>query len=112
MVGTACENPAALSFRPIPSASSSSYSSGVANAAFATEVEVEAALAVAHNHRFEHRPPALGVVHVAGPERAALEIAEMVEHKQRVVAATAKVADPGSMDLRRRIDEAVPDCWP
>ena len=39
---------------PIPSASSSSYRSGLANAA--TEVEIEAAPTVAGDHRLEHRP--------------------------------------------------------
>jgi hypothetical protein len=68
---------------------------GLGEAGVTTEVEVEAALAVAGDDRLEHRAPTVGAVDVARPQQAALEIAELVEQEQRVVAGTAEVAVPG-----------------
>src|SRR5918912_3773789 len=79
------------------SSSSSSYSSGLANAA---EVEHEAPAPVAGDHRQQHRAPPLGAMDVAGPQEAALEVPELVEHEQRVVAGTAEVPVPGRAFLR------------
>ena len=68
---------------------------GLGERRVAAEVEIEAALAVAGDHRLQHRAPVLGAVDVAGPQDAALQVAELVEHEQRVVAGAAEVAVPG-----------------
>ena len=59
------------------------------------EVERKAALPVAGDHGLEHLAPAVGAVHVAGPEQAPLQVAELVEQEQRMVARAAEVAVPG-----------------
>ena len=38
----------------------------------------------------QHRAPALGGVDVAGTKRTPLQVAELVEHEQRMVAGTSK----------------------
>ena len=50
---------------------------------------------VARQHGAQHLLPAVGTVHVARPERAPLQIAELVEHEERVQAFRLKVAIPG-----------------
>ena len=50
------------------------------------EVEVDATLAIAGDHRLQDEAPIRGAVDVARPEERPLEIAELVEHEQRVVA--------------------------
>src|SRR5215213_3656820 len=47
---------------------------------------------VTRNHWFQHRSPAVGTMHVARPQRAPLDIAELVEHKQRMITGAGKVA--------------------
>ena len=59
------------------------------------EVQIDAALAVAGHNRLQDQAPVLGAVHVARPEPAALQVAELVEHEQRMVAGTAEVAIVG-----------------
>jgi hypothetical protein len=44
---------------------------------------------VACNDGLEQIVPAIGAVHVAGTQRAALRVAELVEQEQRVVAGAA-----------------------
>ena len=50
---------------------------------------------VARQHGAQNVFPAVGAVHVAGPERAAFQIAELVEHEQRVQALRLEMAVPG-----------------
>ena len=55
------------------------------------------------NHdRLQNRSPAIGTVDVAGPQGATLQIAELVEHEQRMVTGAAKMAVPGGAFLLRR----------
>jgi len=44
---------------------------------------------VACNDGLEQIVPAIGAVHVAGTQRAALQVAELIEHEQRMVAGAA-----------------------
>src|SRR6516225_2441683 len=64
-----------------------------------TEVDAQDLALVAHNYRLEHIAPALGAVHVAGTQRAALQIAELVEHEQRMIAGAGVMAVPGAVLL-------------
>src|SRR3954467_9445691 len=41
---------------------------------------------VTSNHRLQHRAPVVGTMHVAWPQRTSLDIAELVEHEEWVVA--------------------------
>ena len=41
----------------------------------------------------------MGAVHVAGAQRATLQVAELVEHEQRVIAGAAEVAVIGRARL-------------
>ena len=52
-------------------------------------------LAVAGDHRQQHPPPELGAVVVAPPEHHPLQVAELVEHEQGMVAGAAEVAVVG-----------------
>ena len=78
----------------MPSCSSSSYDLGLGERRIGAEVEIDAPLAVAGDHRLQHQAPVLGAMDVAGPEPAALQIAELVEHEQRVVTGAAEVTVP------------------
>ena len=51
-------------------------------------------LAIAGDHRLQDEAPIRGAVDVARPEERPIEIAEVVEHEQRVVAVTAEVSVP------------------
>ena len=74
--------------------SSSSVQFRLGEGRIGAEVEIDAALAVAGDHRLQHQAPVLGAVDVAGPEPAALQIAVLIEHEQRVVAGAAEVNVP------------------
>src|SRR3954451_437322 len=54
---------------------------------------------VTRNHRLQQRAPTIGTMDVARPQRASLDIAELVEYKQRVVTGTGKVAIVGAAFL-------------
>jgi hypothetical protein len=58
------------------------------------EVDAKDLALIAHDDRFEHTLPAVGAVHVAGTQDAALQIAELIEHEQRVVAGALVMAVP------------------
>jgi hypothetical protein len=51
---------------------------------------------VAGHHRLQHCAPALGAVHIARPQGAALDIAELVEHEQRVITGAAEMPVVGA----------------
>ena len=65
----------------------------------AAEIEPLHRAPVAGDHRLQHRAPAVGAVHVARPQGAPLQIAELVEHEQRVIAGAAEVAVVGAAFL-------------
>src|ERR1700693_3486433 len=54
---------------------------------------------VTGDHRLQNVPPARGAVDVPRTQRAPLQIAELVEHKQRMIARTAEVAIVGTAFL-------------
>src|SRR5690348_11100890 len=51
---------------------------------------------VTSNHWLQHRAPAIGTMDIARPQSTSLDIAELVEHKQRVVTGASKVAIVGA----------------
>jgi hypothetical protein len=55
--------------------------------------------AIACHHRFQHRPPILGAMHVALAQQGLLHIAKLIEAKQRVVAGAAEMSVVGSAFL-------------
>ena len=64
---------------------------GIGEGSIAPEVEVLYAPPVADDHRLQHCAPAGSAVDIACPQGAALDIAELVEYEQRVVAGAAEV---------------------
>src|SRR5215213_533932 len=54
---------------------------------------------VTRDHRLQHRAPTIGTMHIARPQCASLDVAELIEHEQRVVTGTAKVAIIGAAFL-------------
>src|SRR3954471_13959975 len=54
---------------------------------------------VTSNYRLQHRAPAIGAMDVARPQRAPLDIAELVEHEQRMITGAGKVAIVGTAFL-------------
>ena len=59
-----------------------------------TEVEARYSAAIARNDRLKHALPTIGAMHIAGTERAAFEVAELVEQEQWMVAGALIVAVP------------------
>jgi Sulfite exporter TauE/SafE len=59
-----------------------------------TEVDAQDLALIAQDDRFEHALPAVGAVNVAGTQDAALQVAELVEHEQRVVAGALVMTVP------------------
>jgi hypothetical protein len=68
---------------------------GLGEGRVAAEVQLDAARAVASEHRLQDRAPVVRAVDVARPQEAALQVAELVEQEQRVIAGAAEVAVPG-----------------
>ena len=62
---------------------------GIGESCITWETEALYYVPIAGDHRLQHRLPTGGTVHVAWPQRAALDIAELVEHEQRVIAGPA-----------------------
>ena len=81
------------------SASRNSYISGLAKAASPRKYSRFTIPRLAGDHRLQHRVPVGGAVHVARPQGAALNIPELVEHEQRMIAGAAKVAVVGAAFL-------------
>ena len=48
---------------------------------------------VSFDNRLQHALPPIGAVDVAGTQRAAFQIAELIEHKQRMIAGAGIMAD-------------------
>jgi hypothetical protein len=72
---------------------------GIGERRVAPEIEALYAAPVARDHRLQHGAPAIGAVRVARPKRAALDIAELVEHEQRVVTGAAEMPVVGAAFL-------------
>ena len=58
------------------------------------EIEARDLAPIARHDRLQHVLPAVGAVDVAGTQRAAFQITELVEHEQRMVAGAGVVAVP------------------
>src|SRR5262249_25487788 len=54
---------------------------------------------IARHDRLEHVVPAVGAVDIAGTQRAAFQITELIEHEQRVIAGAGVVAVPDAILL-------------
>ena len=54
---------------------------GIGKGGVAPEVEALHASPATRDHRLQHRAPAIGAVHVARPQRAALDITKLIEHE-------------------------------
>ncbi len=72
---------------------------GVGKGGIGAEVAAEVALPVAGHDRFEHVLPAVRRMDVARAQCRTLQIAELVEHEQRVVAGAGEVAVVGGAFL-------------
>ena len=72
---------------------------GVGKGGIGAEVAAEVALPVAGHDRFEHVLPAVRRMNVARAQRRTLQIAELVEHEQRVIAGAGEVAVVGGAFL-------------
>src|SRR3954451_14608215 len=54
---------------------------------------------VTSNYRLQHRAPAIGAMDVARPQHTPLDIAELVEHEQRMITGAGKMAIVGTAFL-------------
>src|SRR3954452_8595578 len=54
---------------------------------------------VPRNHRLQHRAPAIGTMDVAWSQRTPFDIAELVEHEQRVIAGAGEMTVVGAAFL-------------
>ena len=59
-----------------------------------TEIDAQDLALIAYDDRLEHVLPAVGAVHVAGAQDAALQIAELIEHEQWMIAGALVMAVP------------------
>jgi len=67
---------------------------GIGEAGVGAEIEARELAAIARHDRLQHGVPCIGAVHVAGTQDAALQVAELVKHEQRVVAGALVMAVP------------------
>jgi len=58
------------------------------------EIDARDLAAITDDDRLEHPLPAVRAVHVAGTQRAAFQIAELVEHEQRMIAGASVMTVP------------------
>src|SRR3954471_18819232 len=54
---------------------------------------------VTRNHRLQHRTPTIGTMDVARPQGTPLDVAELVEHEQRMIAGAGEMAVIGAAFL-------------
>src|SRR3954451_4604771 len=54
---------------------------------------------VTRYHRLQHCAPAVGTMYVARPQRTSLDIAELIEHEQRVIAGAGEMSIIGAAFL-------------
>jgi len=72
---------------------------GVGEGRIAAEIEPLHRAPVTGDHRLQHFPPAISRMDVTGAQGTPLQIAQLVEHKQRMVAGTAEMAVVGASFL-------------
>ena len=72
---------------------------GISEAGVASKVDAGDLAFVALHNRLQHALPPVGAMDVAGMQRAALQIAKLVEHKQRMIAGAFVVPVPDAVLL-------------
>src|SRR6266404_8935629 len=65
---------------------------GIGEARVGAEIDARDLAAIARHDGLQHILPAVGAVNVAGTKRAAFQIAELIEHEQRMIAGAVVVA--------------------
>src|SRR3954464_8144232 len=69
---------------------------GIGESSVASEIQMLHNAPVTRNHRLQHRAPTIGTMHVARPQCASLDVAELVEHKQGVIAGAGEMTVVGA----------------
>src|SRR3954453_13202401 len=72
---------------------------GIGESGVASKIQMLHNAPVTRNHRLQQRTPAVSTVEVARPQCASLDVAELVEHKQRMIAGAGEVAVIGAAFL-------------
>src|SRR3954454_18162049 len=72
---------------------------GIGEGGITPEIQMLHDAPVTRDHRLQPRAPAVSTVDVARPQCASLDIAELVEHKQRMIAGAGEVAVIGAAFL-------------
>src|SRR4051794_17561475 len=72
---------------------------GIGESGVASKIQMLHNAPVTRNHRLQQRAPAVSTVDVARPQCASLNVAELVEYKQRMIAGAGEVAVIGTAFL-------------
>src|SRR3954471_22419382 len=72
---------------------------GIGESGVASKIQMLHNAPVTRNHRLQQRTPAVSTVDVARPQCASIDIAELVEHKQRMIAGTSEMPVVGATFL-------------
>src|SRR6478672_13315633 len=64
---------------------------GIGESRIAPEIQMLHDASIASDHRLQQRAPAIGTMHIARPQRTPLDIAELVEQEQRMIAGAGKM---------------------
>jgi len=69
----------------------------IGEAGIGAEIDARDLAAIARHDGIKHTLPAIGAVDVAGTKRAALQIAELIEHEQRMITGAVVVTVPDAV---------------
>src|SRR3954469_8421049 len=69
---------------------------GTGESGIASKIQMLHNAPVTRNHRLQQRAPAVSAVDIAGPEDTAFDIAELIEHEQRMIAGTGEMPVVGA----------------
>src|SRR3954454_12302821 len=72
---------------------------GIREGCVTSEIQMLHDAPVTSNHRLQQRAPAVSAVDVARPQDTAFDIAELIEHKQRMIAGTSEMPVVGAAFL-------------
>src|SRR3954464_7728027 len=72
---------------------------GIGESGVASKIQMLHNAPGTRNHRIQQRAPAVSTVDVARPQCASLDVAELVKHKQRMIAGAREVAVIGAAFL-------------
>src|SRR5919112_2999774 len=72
---------------------------GIGESGIASKIQMLHNAPVTRDHWLQQRAPAVGTVDVARPQCASLDVAELVEHKQRMITGAGEVAVIGAAFL-------------